>query len=207
MKKSLFLTASLLLTSLSVQAIPPPPPLPPAIGYISAHLKIQLSITDVTKCDGYFCEQKNKECELTVRVPVVKASQYDEGFASNVIASVDGKSYASCMEEVQGYKHMASLEIYASLDENSKALKIVTNTRSNKYTQNSDLSTDNSNSSVNVISSTLPSYKARNSLLSQVNKPYDFIAAQGQLKTAVANTTFSISTVLEMPSLQIEPAN
>jgi hypothetical protein len=186
MKKSLLLSASLLLTSLGVQAIPPPPLMPPAIGYIGATLNIRLNVTDTTKCDGFFCEQKMKECNLEVRIPVTKSNLDDESYYPETIQSVDGKTTGNCEQEMAGYKHSASLKIYATVDEATQSLKIITDTRSNKSTY-VDLSTDNSQRSINLISTSLPSFVAKNSLYSKVNKPYD-PKGEDQINSNVATT-------------------
>lgn len=197
MKKIGLLAAGLMLISYNVQAIPPPPPLPPAIGSLSAKLKVLLRVSDLTKCEGFFCDQSTATCELDVKIPVVPASSYDEGSYGPQVQSAEGQ-YLDCKKTVGGYEHSVGLQIYATLNAETGTLKIVNDMRSGKRTDRNDLDAGNAGRNVTVVSASLPSLKVKNSLMAQIYK-----SSPGKSKSAVSNTSMDVSADLDFASLTV----
>lgn len=196
MKKLSLMTAALVLVSFNVHAIPPPPPLPPAIGSLNAKLKVQLRISDLTKCDGYLCEQTVESCEMDVKIPVVPGSQYDEGSYGPYAQSADGDVF-NCSKIVGSYEHLIGVQIYATKNAETGELKIITDLRSGKYTTRDDLKTDNSERNVTVVAASSPSLKIKSNLLAQIHNDGK------KVKTAVTDTGLDVSAELNFGSLAI----
>ena len=193
------LAALALFVSFNVHAIPPPPPLPKPIGYLSAKLKVNVSATQA--CNDMICPHDSEFCDFTVKVPVVAASTYDEGYNSPTLLDLTTKKPVSCNKVFEGLNHQMGLSAYATLD--SKGLvKVISRTYFGKAPYPStgrELSLSGGNYNVTILSQASPVLTVRSS----TNESINFHQLGGQ-PPAVANTRSSVTTALEFSSLQLE---
>ncbi len=195
MKKLMML--SVLILAVQVKAVPPPPPLPEAAGYLIAKISMKMNAINNRDCNGYFCQNESRICEITARIPVVELPGSGEDGYPMVNQSADGKQSAMCDLEFGGFKHLVTMSVYAVQDKATGNIKVVADTHTGKFLADGDTSMDSANRSITVIAASLPSYSVKGS-------QYLSAYAGSQKKNTLANTSSRISTEINFSSLTIE---
>jgi hypothetical protein len=187
------LALAFLAVSFNVHAIPPPPPPPDAIGSLSADIKISVRVTDVTKCQGYFCASESQECQLTAKIPVLPANPYGGRHYMPTTKSADGKQYATCEKEFGGDKHYVSMTVYITKNEATGELILFSDSRSGK-SGNGEASTDNNASTRMALPSNQSSFSIESALGADIHGG----------KNPLTNTNSDILMSISFPSLEVQ---